>query len=278
MGAGCYNAEVRDFVVTGPCGERTLLHHVRRSARPDAVRIDLSGLTFCEPLGLVAVVAFADRAAEDADVTLVAPADPSVARYLSRMRVDRVLDDLGVRHDLPVVREHAHDDVLLELAAFTSAADVDALAGIVHRAVEPVGEEVASALHDGVVETGDNVPRHARRPRGYLAAQKVRQGRDLMFAVADAGVGVLTTLRASGAVDDASALELAVTDGVTETPGRSSGSGLSEVVRHLSALGGHLCVVSGGAALTASTRCRRVERSEQALPGTVLQGFVPGPR
>jgi hypothetical protein len=267
---------VGDVVVTGPCGEGALLRHVRRGARPDVVRIDLAELTHCEPLGLVAIAAFADRAVEHADVRVVAPRDASVARYLSRMRLDRALDALGVRHDLPAVREHPHDDVLLELAVFTSASDVDQLAGIVHRAVEPVAEEVASALHDSVVETGDNVPRHARRPQGYLAAQKVRQGRDLMFAVADAGVGVLATLRASGARDAAQALELAVTDGVTETPGCSSGSGLPEVVRHLSALGGHLCLVSGDAALTVSTCSRRVDRSPEPLPGTVLQGFVPG--
>jgi hypothetical protein len=267
---------VRDFVVSGPCGEAALLRHVRRSARPDVVRIDLAALSFCEPLGLVAIAAFADGAREHADVRVVAPRDASVARYLSRMRLDQALDDLGVRHDLPAVREHSHDDVLLELAAFTSAADVDQLAGIVHRAVEPAAPEAASALHDCVVETGDNVPRHARRARGYLAAQKVRQGRDLMFAVADAGVGVLATLRGRGARDAASALRLAVQDGVTETPGCSSGSGLPEVVRHLSALRGHLCLVSGDAALTVSTRCQRVDRWAEPLPGTVLQGFVPG--
>ncbi|SDQ10256.1 ATP-binding protein [Quadrisphaera sp. DSM 44207] len=263
-----------DLVVVGPLGSDGLLSCLRPRACPERTLIDLTRMAHCEPLGLVAVAALADAAAAEGPVVLRAPVDPSVARYLARMRLGRVLDDAGVEHDLPVVREHPLDDVLVELRRFEGPRGAEEVAAMVHRAVEAVDPVAAAALHDGVVEAADNVPRHARRCHGYVAAQKRDQGRSLLFAVGDSGVGVLQTLRRWGALDAAQALEMAVREGVSETPEETGGTGLSSVVKHLSSLGGHLHLVSGDAALSVASGQRRSARGPVPFPGTLLQGLV----
>ncbi len=192
-----------DLVVTGTCGERNFTGHLRPQARAGVVRADLADLTFCEPLGLVAVAALVDRATDTAEVVFTSSRVPSVARYLSRMRLGRVLTDFGVDHDLPTVRERRQDGVLVELTGFTDSGQVDRLAGIVHDTLEPTDRAggrapgSSSAVWSRPVTTS----RGTRRRNGFLAAQKTGPAGNLLFAVADGGVGMLKTLRAQGARD-----------------------------------------------------------------------------
>lgn len=183
-------------------------------------------------------------------MVLRAPRRTEVARYLSRMHVGSVLEALGVEHDLPAVRERDRGDSLVELTRFEGSRGAGQLARLVHGSVEPLDLAAAAALHDGVSEAGENVVRHAHRRRGFVAAQKWYGGAQLHFAVGDSGVGVRRTLSPFGARTDAGALEMALRRGVTETPGDSGGVGLSDVLAHVSSLGGSLHLVSGTAALT----------------------------
>jgi len=144
---------VPDLVVAGPCGERSFLEYLRPQARADVARVDLGGLTFCEPLGLVAVAALVDRATDAGRVLFTSPRSLSVARYLSRMRLGRVLTDLGVDHDLPTVQEHRQDGVLVELTAFAESSDVERLAAMVHDTLQPTDRAA----------TGSSPPRKSAR-------------------------------------------------------------------------------------------------------------------
>lgn len=262
-----------DLVVAGACGERNFSGHLRPQARAGVVRVDLGGLTFCEPLGLVAVAALVDRATDAGEVVFTSPRRPSVARYLSRMRLGRVLTDLGVDHDLPTVREHRQDGVLVELTAFTDSGDVDRLAAMVHDTLEPTDQGAAGILYSGLAEAGDNVPRHARRRNGFLAAQKVGPARNLLFAVADGGVGMFGTLKGRGARDASHALDLAVVQGVTERPDQDSVTGLHAVAAELIRCGGYLHVLSDDAHLTVGRFTTR-GTAWQAFDGTAVQGLV----
>ncbi len=231
------------------------------------------GLTFCEPLGLVAVAALVDRATDAGRVLFTSPRSLSVARYLSRMRLGRVLTDLGVDHDLPTVQEHRQDGVLGELTAFAESSDVERLAAMVHDTLQPTDRTAAGIVYSGLAEVGDNVPRHARRRNGFLAAQKVGRARSLLFAVADGGVGMLGTLRGRGARDASQALDLAVLQGVTERPDGNSVTGLHAVATELTRCGGHLQLVSDDAQLTVGRVTTR-GTAWQAFNGTAVQGLV----
>lgn len=114
----------------------------------------------------MAVAALVDRATDTGEVVFTSPRRPSVARYLSRMRLGRVLTDLGVDHDLPTVREHRQDGVLVELTAFTDSGDVDRLAAMVHDTLEPTDQGAAGILYSGLAEAGTT----SRGTRGAATA------------------------------------------------------------------------------------------------------------
>lgn len=255
----------------GSCGSPGFLRHLHDRAHPWERTLDLRRMRFCEPLGLVALAAFAEGALLAGERVVVrGPTEPSIARYLSRMRLGAVLAGLGVEHDLPVVDEHDTGERLFELATFDGARGAGALAELVHRAVEADDLEAAGALYDGVCEAGQNVAHHSGRARGFLAAQRTHQGSRLLFAVADSGRGMLATLRGRGATSDADALKLALTPGLSGTPDQSRGVGLAEVLARVTSL--HL--LSGTASVTAAGRRRWYSTAERPFPGTVVQGEV----
>ncbi|HVF05000.1 MAG TPA: STAS domain-containing protein [Frankiaceae bacterium] len=179
---------MHDVVVRGTC-DSGFLDAFRKRQVPWQLSIDLSGMTFCDPLGLVALAAFAEAAARAGERLVVRrPADPAVANYVARMRLGNVLGSLGAEHDLPWVHEHEVGDALLELTSFDGARGAGALARHVHGVVEPLDLAAANALHDGICEAGQNVAHHSQRDRGFVAAQRYSGGR-LQFAVGDSGVG-----------------------------------------------------------------------------------------
>lgn len=264
-----------DIEVRGKCGRGDFHRHLRPQARPRRTALNLRGMTFCDPMGLVGVAAIAERALRSGErVVVQAPRRLDVARYLARMRLGSVLAAMGAEHDLPDVRERDRQESLLELTRFEGARGAGELAAMIYSTVEPFDIASAAALHDGVSEAGENVVRHAQRRQGFVAAQKWYGGRQLHFAVGDSGVGVGQTLRAFGALDDEQALRLALKRGVTRTPDRSGGVGLSEILRHMSSLGGSLHILSGQAAVTARSNRTYVQRGGIAFQGTLLCGMA----
>jgi hypothetical protein len=270
---------MQDLIAAGTCGQGTFPHALAPQHVPWEVTIDLSGLIFCEPLGLVGIAAFAEAAIHRGDhVQLIAPERPNVARYLSRMHLAVTLSALGVEHDLPAVRERALGNTLLQLTRFEGTRGADRLAEHVHGLVEPHDFGAANVLYRGISELGQNVADHSRRDQGFLAAQLTHRGSQLLFAVGDSGVGLLETLRTHGATTDAEALLKALERGVTELPGRFAGVGLSDTSDELTAAGGSLHLLSGRASLTVHRRVRHSGRSLHPVSGTLLQATLPLPR
>ncbi|HEY0357091.1 MAG TPA: hypothetical protein VGD11_00835 [Mycobacteriales bacterium] len=267
-----------EFIVARPphhrLGERALLR--TRSTAPGHCRIDLRGLRFTEPLGLVEIAARAEyHRSRGTAVRVLAPADPSVANYLARMRLGRALTELGADHDLPYVRERELSGRLLELTYFAGADGSDELAAMVYRRVAGQSPAGARALYTALCEIGQNVPEHAGVPGGWAAAQATRRHAAVWFAVGDCGVGMRRSLAARGARDDADALVLALDRGVSRltVPGR--GNGLAETCGLVTGRGGRLHVVSGGAARTAGPTRRHTWVPATPFPGTLLQGALP---
>lgn len=188
----------------------------------------------------------------------------------------RMLDALGVEHNLPTVQEHPVGDALLELTQFNGARGADSLARLVYDAVAPTSSVAAAALYNGICEAGQNVAQHSRQAHGFLAAQRTYGGRLLRFAVADSGIGVLATLQHLGVTSDEEALRHAITPGVSEVGGVGRGMGLSDMREQLVQMRGGLMLASGRSLLLAdgSTSTARLTDLPHTYPGTSLQGWL----
>ena len=103
--------------------------HLRPAGDHGPVRIDLTGLKFIDPAGLVSLAVIAERAMlQRRPVHFHKPAGGDVANYLTRMRLGEQLAGLDVAHDLPHVRERRLGHRLVELRRFDGEAGLDTVA------------------------------------------------------------------------------------------------------------------------------------------------------
>lgn len=212
-----------------------------------------------------------DAQAAGREVEFVEPAESVARNYLSQMRLPEVLDVCGVEHHLPPVPKDALQDRLTGLRSFGGDTSADDLAETAHRAFRTADAPIADALYQSVLEVADNVLTHSVVAHGYLALERFPRSGEVAFAIADAGVGLRTTLSTRyECPDDVTAVSLAIRrriSGVDE----SRGLGLPSVLRATEQLGGVMHLWSG----TAHGAFRRVgedpvfRSSTTPLPGTV---------
>jgi len=266
-----------DLVARGSLRYDTL-HSSLFTTRDGAVQhIDLGGLTWIDPVGLVAAAALIDRCKRTGgDIDFRPPTDESRANYLARMGLVDLLEEWNIPNRLPNVRRHFVGDRLLELQSFDSVTGTEALARHVEAIVAPTSDVGAAALYAAVSEAGQNIAEHAGVASGFFAAQTVGQGA-LRFAVGDGGVGFLDGgLVGRGAKTDEEALHLAIGDGISRFVSDDRGYGLSTLAHHLRDVGGELTVASGRAYRVEGGMRRTRGRSHIiAMPGSVLEGFIP---
>jgi hypothetical protein len=268
--------ETLDFVVPrhSKCNADGLASCLKAAADPDVALIDLSEATWFEPLALVGVAAFIERAINSGrGVEVVGPSDWSVANYLSRMRLGLVIEDQGGAHNLNHVHENDLGGALLELQRFEGEVGVELLAGMVFDKLNGTDPQTAQALYTSIIEIGANVPQHSGLASGFMAAQSTYRGNCIHFAVGDAGDGLYATLRDSGATSEAHALELVLEqDGVTRTRQAGRGIGIRETRRLAVQTGGFVHMVSGNASRTARDGSSASRMSRHDFPGALLQG------
>lgn len=240
--------------------------------------VDLRDVSWIDPLHLVAVAALAHACQrEDVEFRLLGPSGPQ-ASYAARMRLGVIIDKFGGSHDLPTACEQDRHESLLEITELTSRTDADRMAALVHDRVYPLDPRAAAALHNGLAEIGANVCDHAQST-GFMAAQAIGRLDQLRFAVADRGVGLLSTLVGRGAHDDRSAVDLAISgESRLKDEDATRGSGLPNTIEQVAALGGAVFIASGAATVqlgaTDVWRCT----AEPAWEGTLLEGRLPAPR
>lgn len=135
--------------------------------------IDLSYLRFAEPSGLVLICSEAERLAAQGHVDFTSPRNSEVANYLARMRLHEVLNELGISHGLPRVRENGVGLGLLEIRRFSSTDAASKLAEHVHANLVSQNGDIAAAVYVGICEAGENVFRHLR-VREVMLSRKQR--------------------------------------------------------------------------------------------------------
>jgi hypothetical protein len=249
------------------------------AAGDEGTEIDL-GDTFLEPKHLAGLAAAAHRLRRRGPVRVHGPRESEKAHYAARMRVGRALDAVGVRHDLARVQERDRSGELLEVTLLRTADDARRLAALVHAKVAPTDAQAAEALWEGLTELGENVQDHAaagaRDSSGFCAAQTMPTNGDVLFAVADSGVGLLSTLLRRGARNDREAIVMALA-GTSRLDDAGRGRGLRTTLDMVSGLGGHLYVGVG-----ARQRLRHLAGAGppgggDRLPGHHRAGLPPRP-
>ena len=236
--------------------------------------LDFGGLSWLDPLHLVAAAAVAELAAAQGSRLRLRGLRGNQAGYASRMHLGAIVERFGGSHDLPDSGpEHDRSDSLLEVTQLTTGGDVRQLSGLVHDRVASLDAEIARALHTALAEIGANVCEHSGTV-GFMAAQTLPAQRVLRFAVADAGAGLLGTLIAQGADDDRTAINMALS-GTSRKDGPGHGTGLPTAVTVVSRLGGEVLLASGSALTTANARGRRHGRLRGRFVGTIFEGWVP---
>lgn len=238
------------------------------------------GVRFLEPRHLVGVAAVAHRRRADGQEVFVhRPPDNEKANYASRMHLPQILDSVDARHDLPTVRERRLGGHLLEVTLMRTASDARSLAELVHGKVAPTDIRIADALWESLTELGANVQDHATAHEmaavpGFCAAQMMPRSGEVVFAVADAGVGLLRTLAGRNASSDREALVLALS-GTSRLDEPDRGRGLPNALDLISELGGELYLATGTASATATSRGRIHGVLGTPFRGTLIQGRVP---
>ena len=127
----------------------------------------------------------------------------------------------------------------------------------------------------------DNALTHAQwLGGGVLAAQLYRLRGEIEYAVGDAGVGVLESLRPAYPMvaDDAAAIIKAREYGVTRFGQDRRGAGLSETVDQVMTLDGRVVIRSGRATVTFQVSGMSSSISEHPWTGTLVKVVVPLPR
>lgn len=237
--------------------------------------VDLRALDWVRPAVMVGVAALAHRAAAGGRaLELRAPSAAEPASYAARMRLGRVLSELGTQHDLPVSRERDQRENLIEVTVVDGDRAAARLAALVFRKLRPVDPALAQALHISVAEIGANAPEHSGTV-GFMAAQTLPRRNELLLAVGDAGVGIRATLAHRGADDDERAIELATRERVSEFDEADRGSGLPTAIRLITGQRGSLYIATGTASIRHFGTTRRYLAATRPYPGTLLEARIP---
>ena len=225
--------------------------HLRPSST-GPVEIDLSGLKFIDPAGLVSLAVVAERAKLlGLPVLFRKPAGGDVANYLKRMRLGDQLEALDVAHDLPQVQERRLGHRLVELRRFDGEAGLDTVAATLVQNYVDDHPELVQPLYAALDEMARNVLEHSTRSHGYVALQRYDNRRDISFAVGDSGIGLRRRLAEAVPVpDDRTAIVRAAQVHVTSIGRPGRGRGISRVIGITGEHRGSVTLISGAASGT----------------------------
>lgn len=238
--------------------------------------IDLRGVRWVQPYGLVALAVFAENQMRlRREIEVLAPRIATVSRYMDRMGFGDVIRAMGGTHNLLPSPRYDHGNDLLELQKFASEEAADALAALVYEKLVGSDADLASAMYQSIIELGQNVSQHSGRPSGFAAVASTHGGSRIAFAIGDSGKGMLASLESFNFTDDEDALESVMLGGISSTGDAGRGQGLRTARELLTGRGGVL-VAQSGVALRFETQTggHPIRHPTAHVQGTILQGLV----
>ena len=232
-----------------------------------AVRIDMRGVRWIAPVGVVALLAQCLRSRDlETDVRVLLPRSREVRSYLRAIGFYQALRDQGVPVD-----EGAFDldpqyaaRPRLPLTMVTTELEVEwaqnALGDALRESLGP--SNLQPALDIVVSELASNAREHGSPC--FMVAQThggERSGAPgVHIAIADFGPGFMRTLAAYAPASEADAIERAFEEGVTGT-GKMRGSGLAEAQRYIDGYPGARLAIASRSGFVARAN-RSFQRSE----------------
>ncbi|UOQ57259.1 ATP-binding protein [Leucobacter allii] len=243
----------------------------------ESVVFDLSWVTFIDPAFAVSLTSRVALFCEfGISVVVLPPATSDAAVYASRLQLPEMLGRLGSdARGFPTISSNHIPERILELQDFRGPEGLEALAEQVGLHVRD--EAATDGLRDCLFEAGQNVYQHSGKNQGFVAAQFYPKVGRYRFAIADSGMGYRASLAAAHSPsDDAEAIDLAMTKGISGTGKETRGLGLSEVRHIVTSHGGWVSVTSGTVTKTFNDPEEKPasHRVGDYVPGTVLEGCI----
>jgi hypothetical protein len=210
------------------------------------IELDLSALTFIDPLFLIRLRGFLDwHTARGQEIVVQRPRNRGVSNYLARMGVGDGLPE-SCQFDLGAVSASDQKTVLVPLTRLHSQTESD-------RLDEQVADLLAAQFTNGLAGLGavfsntigelcDNATTHGKNEWGaYVAAQRY-QKRRCVLAIGDLGIGIPAHLRQAHPeiMDDGQAIAEATKERVSGVVGEQAphrGIGYSHVIDTMRATG-----------------------------------------
>jgi anti-sigma regulatory factor (Ser/Thr protein kinase) len=254
--------------------------------------IDLRGVTFIDPYGMVGLLEIGDLCLlEDIKKTVLLPRSSEVLHYLERMgffsHAKRYfsLDPMQP----PGTGSVGESDVLLEITPIERANDIHTIVGRVEeRAQDILAKHLrfdGKAINGFIValsEICQNIVEHSEN-KGFVGVQKYRYpslGKNIVkIAVMDAGIGFRKSLSGRFKLKgDLEAIEKALLQGASRHEDEGRGQGLAAVKRFVDQWQGRLSIRSGTARLSIIPKWARGREQEKNLaffPGSQVNIILP---
>lgn len=209
------------------------------------VTLDLAGVTFFTPGGLVAVAASIEQAHRASrPLAFTPPEVQDCQSYLSRMGLREVLGEYyELSACLPEVKKHQVDS-LCELRHFEGEDDLESVVTTLMDLYKDAGGQVPGPLYQSLFETASNAVEHSGVDGGWVALQMFRRSDEVAVATADCGVGLKAKLNAA---TDGQAIVTAARLHESSTGVAGRGRGITSVVELTKDYGGHVVYVTGTA-------------------------------
>lgn len=222
-------------------------------------------------LGIIAIVS--KLRLRGTEVTIVLPTDKNAQHFFSTTNWSNLLD---VR--LPQSQYNSRTHFVQQ---FTSYQELPSLVSkfmdVVMRHIE-MPKDILSALEWSVNEICDNVINHSNSiSGGYLQVIAYPKNGIIAFTVADAGIGILSSLKEGlpELNDDLNGIQESIKAGVTRNKEFGQGNGLAGTLRITTMTGGSLDILSGKGRLLLSTNNATPFNSDKdGFQGTCVSGQI----
>lgn len=270
--------------------EETFEQILRTFIRSD--RIDLSGVTFIDPYGMVGLLEIGELCMlEDVKKTVVLPRSAEVLRYLDRMDFFTPAKRCFILEPMQPPSEPATgpSDVLLEITPIERANDIHYIVGRVRDRAQSIlsthlryDEKAINGFIVALSEVCQNIIEHSEN-KGFVGIQKYRYpslGRNVVkIAVMDAGIGFRRSLSGRFKLaSDIEAIEKALLQGASRHEDEGRGHGLAAVRRFVTQWQGKLSLRSGSARVSLIPKWARGRERQSGLtafPGSQISIVLP---
>ena len=224
-------------------------------------------------LGIIAIVA--DLRLQGNEISLIPPELPVPRKFINSTNWAHLLDPVHFSQRSQVRRRQF-------LRQFTTFEELPALLEgfmeIVMRHMEMPGD-ILAALEWSVNEICDNVINHSNSaPGGFLQVIAYPDNDIIAFTVADAGRGILNSLKEGFPKldSDIEAIVEAIKAGITRNKAHGMGNGLAGTQRITTMTGGSLDILSGSGRLTITEPATtpHLQQSARGFKGTCVSGQI----